>query len=464
MMNRIWSRPATYVSSVVGTAVLLTLAGCATATQGSDSGGSQSATPRIATVPSSQVSPAAVFLTWQRDPTTTMTIDWHTEGQVAGAQLQFRPRGDTVWESRVPESSAFPFAEDVAMVQRVIHRVELTGLEPDATYQFRAGGTGEPYTFRTMPRELTRPVRFATGGDVHRNENMRRVSSEAAAYDPDFIMWGGDLAYADGLAENVERWFDFFDSMNRTLITPENRVIPVLVAIGNHEVEGMFVDNIDDYQQDDATRARLAPYFYDIFASPGQPGYAVLDFGEYMSVLLLDSDHTNPVDGVQASWLERRLAERQDVPHVFPLYHVPAFPSVRSPDGRSRRIRETWVPLFEKYGISVVFENHDHAYKRTYPMRGGEPSRDGGVVYIGDGAWGVNPREVGRDHEGGLASYLERAESVRHFILGEIRGEDRFFIMVDERGSVFDEYPEGSETVIGNPRFRAVDASSEATP
>lgn len=395
----------------------------------------------------------ALYLTWQSDPTTTMTIEWHTEGRGRGARLEFQRQGEGDWDDREPETIPFPHAAEVAGVDRMIHRVELTGLEPGSTYEFRTDAGGENYTFRTMPAQLDRPVRFATGGDVQRNENMERVSDLAASYDPDFIMWGGDLAYANGLSQNVRHWFQFFDATYRTLITPERRVIPVLVAIGNHEVEGFFIDNHPDYEQNDATRARMAPFFYEVFAMPGQPGYRVLDFADYMTVLLLDTDHTNPVDGEQAEWLDDRLAERRDVPHVFPLYHIPAYPSVRSPDERSARVRSIWVPLFEAHGIEVAFENHDHAYKRTYPLRGGERSNDG-IVYIGDGAWGVNPRPVGRDYEGGIAPYLEHAIPVRHFILGELRGDERYFIAVDDTGKVIDEFPEGSASVIGAPRFR----------
>src|SRR5690625_7699759 len=132
-----------------------------------------------------------------------------------------------------------------------------------------------------------------------------------------------------------------------------------------------------------------------------------------MSLVLLDTDHTNPVDGVQTEWLEQVLAERQEVPHLFPVYHGPAWPSVRNPDWeQSVRVREHWVPLFEAYGVRVAFENHDHAYKRTRPIRNNrkDPS---GVVYFGDGAWGVGVREIrSEERRVGKEGGSERARSV----------------------------------------------------
>jgi acid phosphatase type 7 len=138
---------------------------------------------------------------------------------------------------------------------------------------------------------------------------------------------------------------------------------------------------------------------------------------------------------------------------------VTGYPSVRAFDGHSEaRVRAHWVPLFERYGVRVVFENHDHAYKRTRPIRQNAPSADG-IVYIGDGAWGVTTREIGsRDPDlEGLPWYLEWAESVRHFILGTIQGTQHHFVMIDEDGYTFDEYPRTPFTVLHQyPAFEPV--------
>jgi acid phosphatase type 7 len=403
--------------------------------------------------------PLAMFLTWQRDPTTTMTVDWQTESAVAEPALLYRRAGESNWRSAAAASFPFPFSP------RTVHRVELSGLRPGSNYEIRFGGDSRTYSFRTMPgrtqpgrfawRDPSRAVRFVAAGDVrHRQDWMEETGRHAASYDPDFIMFGGDLAYADGREANLERWYEWFDAYRNALVTPAGRIIPVLLAIGNHEVQGGYFYNDSTFAFDEPSRLKNSPFFFTLFATPAQPGYQAVDFGDYLSVLLLDSDHANPVDGDQARWLEEALAARTHVPHVFPLYHVPGYPSVRAFDGRvSQRVREHWMPLFERYGVRVAFENHDHAYKRTHPMRGGV--RDtAGIVYIGDGAWGVGVREIGRDQEGdGPAWYLERADSIRHFILGELSGADRRFIMVSHRGEVFDEYPAGSRAHFGPPRF-----------
>jgi len=100
-------------------------------------------------------------------------------------------------------------------------------------------------------------------------------------------------------------------------------------------------------------------------------------------------------------------------------------------------VREHWAPLFEQYGVRVSFENHDHTYKRTYPIRGESIAQDG-VVYLGDGCWGVGERDV---HDPDETWYLRRAESRRHVIIGTIQGTHQHFLVVDREGDILDEYP-----------------------
>ncbi len=378
--------------------------------------------------------PAGMLLTWQQDPLTTMTIDWNTYEDRETA-VQYRQAGDWEFSEATGETHAFPFSE------RTIHRVELTGLEPGTRYEFRLGDDSVTYAFRTMPENIVdQPVRFAAGGDTrHNQEWMENTNAQAARFDVDFVTWGGDLAYADGREDRLYRWEEWFEAMKQ-LVTKDGRVIPVLAGIGNHEVVNGYYYNHDDYEQTDEWRADIAPYFFALFAFPGQPGYGAMDFGDYLSIVLLDSDHANPIEGEQTEWLEQALQERQDVPHVFPNYHVPAYPSHRSYDGGVQtRVREQWVPLFDEYGVRVAFENHDHTYKRTHPIRGGEIAKDG-IVYLGDGAWGVGTRSGDSQDEW----YMNKFASVRHAIIATIHGPHQHFLVISEDGDIVDEYPETS--------------------
>lgn len=413
-----------------------------------------------ALLPADEMEPLGLLLTWKEDPTTTMVIDWHTgpDHEWPEGQLRYRPEGGDDWNEASGETFDFPFADwrpepegaeegaeapeppPAVAAGRKIHRIELTGLDPDTRYEFRFGeeNAGESYVFRTMPADTSRPIRIAAGGDVmHREEWMTRTNEQAGKYDVDFFLWGGDLAYGNGRPDAVERWVTFFDTL-KALRAEDGRLIPVVAAIGNHEVRGAFYFRMEDYEDSDEWREEYAPYFYRLFAFPGHPGHNVLDFGDYLSLIALDTDHTHPIEG-QVEWLRQVLEERRDVPHVIPYYHVPGFPSHRPFDGIiSQKVREHWVPLFDEYEVRVAFENHDHTYKRTPPIRHGE-IHPRGVVYIGDGAWGVGTRTV---HPADETWYLARSESLRHLIITTLHGTHQHFLMINEDGEVIDEYPE----------------------
>lgn len=377
-----------------------------------------------------------LLLTWQRDPTTTMTVDWHSKPEHdSGPVLRVRSSGANEWDEVDGRSHPFPGTD------RTIHRVELTDLDPGTEYQFELSGDDRRYTFRTMPAELPPDdaVVFASGGDTLTDQRyFERMNEAVMQYDLDFVQWGGDLAYAEGDPEQVSNWFAWFATIKNTLITDEGRVVPIIATIGNHEIMGKYhyYYQFPEYNQTDETRDFLAPYFHELLAFPGQPGYNVLDFGDYLSLVLLDSDHATPVEGQQTEWLEEQLAARTDRPYVIPSYHVAAFPSEKEFDARTpRSIREHWLPLFEEYGVDVALEHHNHTYKRTKPISNGEVSEDG-VTYLGDGAWGVGAHSGDNRDEW----YIETFESVQHGIIGRLTRTEMEFEILSKNGDRIDHF------------------------
>ena len=337
-----------------------------------------------------------VYLTWQRDPTTTMTVCWQETAPGSGA-VEWRPAGADQW-SRAAASAPRPLLG----TERIAAHAELTGLHPDTIYEFRCGDDDEIRRFRTLPATLDRPLTFVEGGDPQDGPAMEQMLRLAASRDPAFVVIGGDLTFDDGLSEYAGRVERFFRAVGRNLVTSEGRCIPVVVCVGNHDVnrDRQWVLDKDNLPQDTATRRALAPFFTASWPFPGHRGYGVLDVGNYLSLVVLDTNHLNAVDGPQLAWLRETLAARKSVAHLLQIYHVPAYPGVRDMnDELSKRIRETWSPLFEQAGVRLTFEHHEHAFKVTHPMRGGKKSANG-TVYLGGGAMGIelrDPRDPARE-------------------------------------------------------------------
>ena len=372
---------------------------------------------------------AGPWLTWKSDPTNTMVVSWLTGAEGSPVALQWRRTGAGEWRSA--SGGSLPFPNTTLFLQRV----ELTGLDPGAVYEFRTGEEAPARKFRTLPARLAEPLTFVEGGDVYQDQAaVDRVNKLAASFSPAFAVMGGDLAYDNGAPEAATRWVRFLRSIGDNLVTSDGFHIPVLVAIGNHEVRRGGQTRIDPAAMpaDAAARTSLAPCLFAAFPFPGERGYGVLDAGDYLSLLMLDTNHLNTVGGAQAEWLGKQLAARAAVPHLFPIYHVPAYPSVRDPnDPVNVAVRTHWLPLFEKSGVKLAFEHHDHAFKVTYPIKDGRRDPDG-IVFLGDGAWGVPPRtEVRKLDE---IWYLKDARAVNHIHVVTIAPGSRDVRSVDDQG------------------------------
>jgi acid phosphatase type 7 len=243
---------------------------------------------------------------------------------------------------------------------------------------------------------------------------------------------GGDLAYADNV--DATRWVDFFQSWMIHVRGKQGRLIPMVVAIGNHEVE----DGYDGRPEVEALQ------FYTLFDLPSGKARYALDFGKYLSLVVLDSEHTEEIAGGQADWLGAVLAARAEQTFLFPCYHFPAYGTAKGPgEGklpiehpRAIAIRTHWVPQFERYGVSAIFENDHHNFKRTHRLRGHKRDDENGLLYLGDGAWGVRTRTVPPLSE---AWYLAKAEPVRHLFHVVLQPTGQALISaVNDKGDVFD--------------------------
>jgi acid phosphatase type 7 len=383
-------------------------------------GGNLQAAPSFAAKPT--FNPEALFLTWQRDPTTTMTVQWvGDEKEAASRPIWYAKAGSEDWKSQTWSTRDFPKTE------RKIFRTELTGLDPGADYLFRVGSDSAEQKFRTMPAKATDTIHFVSGGDSGIGKHAVMTNHVAASQAPMFVVMAGDLAYENGLS--ADTFLTFLKNYSRDLRDDQKRLIPMLGCLGNHEVVGGY----------HKTR-KEAPFFYSVFDGLfPETGYAHLDFGDYLSLIFLDTDHTAPIEGAQTDWLEKTLKEREEFPTVFAFNHVPAYPSFRPFDGTGDKEgtgegnRKHWCPLFERYNVDAVLEHHDHTFKRTHPLLDGRVNENG-IIYLGDGSWG-KLRRPKTPHQ---RPYLAAVDEAYHLTLHRIEGKERFHMALSDVGRIVD--------------------------
>jgi hypothetical protein len=361
--------------------------------------------------------PQAFYAAYQENPEQSITLCLISSRQASPLVFEYQQKNSQEWKSVKSKGHSLGFRNAF-----LFHKVKIEGLQPDTEYRVKEPLSGKSYLFKTLPQRLDRPIKFIVGGDIYHDsircvEKMNRL---AVAFGPDFAILGGDIAYAappfSFMQEDITRWLRFLHAWSTTMVGKDGRLIPLMAVIGNHDTKGRFDET-----------PKQAFLFYRFFPMP-RSGYWKFAAGDYLRIWLLDSGHAHPVGGKQTEWLAQSLEEEHKVLFRFAVYHVPAFPSVRDFDNkRSAAVRKYWIPLFEKGKLTAAFEHHDHAYKRTFPIHG--------VVYFGDGAWGVEEPRI--SHQ---APYLEKTASKTHFMVVTLEPSQVKVEAVNEEGEIFDEW------------------------
>jgi len=268
--------------------------------------------------------------------------------------------------------------------------VDLINLNPDTTYYamaFMNDINGKELKFRTGP--LDNEFTFISGGDLSWNNYSIPILKYLSQKEPLFAIVGGDISYDNGDPFCYRVWDLWFKNWDLYMKTPNNYSIPILTAIGNHEAGGFMQDR-----------------YYNTFSIrifPHQTNLTLIDpnlrntyhqhiLSNNAAIIVLDSwAHSNPKD--QKDWLNNILSKMNQIRNKFAVYHASIYPwrviqdnQIEKPIIDSMKIN--WLPLFDQYQMTAVFENHIHAYKKTFPLRNGTRNIPG-TLYLGDGQMGV---------------------------------------------------------------------------
>ncbi|MBU3670949.1 MAG: metallophosphoesterase family protein [Sinobacteraceae bacterium] len=327
--------------------------------------------------------PDRIVLIPGADAARQAAVSWRTGARVRQSQLQWTRAVDspglqlsaiTVMGQTRPLKSGNGLAHH--------HSVRLSGLEPDTLYAYRVRGDdtwSEWLQFRTAA-DAFKPFSFLYFGDAQNSvrSHFSRVIRGGFRASPDvsLLLHAGDLVnQREG--NHDDEWGEWFEAGGFL-----HGMVATLPVAGNHEYLTIETPGKPE-------RRVLGPHWTSQFSPPrnGPAGFEdTVYFVRYSGVLfvVLDSMRALDEDGaaaVQGRWLDDVLTRDQSR-WVIISHHHPVFSVALGRDNPA--LRKHWMPIYERHGVDLVLQGHDHAYGRGHNVAEGRNTvgDSGGPVYV----------------------------------------------------------------------------------
>ncbi len=318
------------------------------------------------------------------------------------------------WMTKSPSTGIVRFGEKNQLLHwaadssaRTTHILKLKNLAPNMHYFYRVVDgidSTQIYSFWTAPADSS-PFTFVVYGDSRSNHLAHQeILRLAVEQQPRFALHTGDLVRNGKKQSNWEQYFK-----DLCVYTRAGENIPIFYAIGNHE--------------------HHSPLYFSYFELPHNNALNTEEFYSFQygaaHFIALSSEMRFKRGTPQYRWLENDLKNAAGKNGwIFVFFHRPPYSS--GEHGSSRLLRKAWHPLFKQYGVTAVFNGHDHLYERTEPIDG--------VTYIVTGGGGA-PLYKYKPH-----SWTAHAESVYHLVRVDVAPRRVHFQMIRWDGTVGDDF------------------------
>lgn len=321
--------------------------------------------PEPAYFPSS--APDRILLTWSDDTCTTRDVTWQCDTLSKNGSLQ-------LFNVLTPQDTiVIPSARRVIKTSggaAAYYRVGIKELKSGQKYSYRVGNDGkwsDWNTFKTCCSSDS-AYSFIFIGDVQDSINGKsgELFGKAFACQPNaaFILFIGDMIERP----HDEYWKEFFREGGDIF-----RTIPVVASPGNHEYLKGAIQKIDERWMAHFSFPQNGPKDF-----LGRVCYWDYDNTRYISM------DTNGIQGIssalsQRNWLKKVLENTKQRWKVVIMHH-PVYSTSRGRDYFI--IRGLFKPLFDKYGVDLVLQGHDHAYGRSAHIPNSAFPGKQGPVYV----------------------------------------------------------------------------------
>jgi len=181
-------------------------------------------------------------------------------------------------------------------------------------------------------------INIVAAGDYYCNDETEDTIENIISVDPELIITTGDHVKDE---KSAKCWIKMSEPIKDKM----------KIAIGNHDAEFFKI-----YKQIINNHNLKSPYYSHVFKN--------------IHFISLSIEHPYEEGSKQYKFIQddlKKSSTNSSIDWIIVHQHKPLY-STNADMEESERIKDTFLPLFEKYGVDLVISGHNQYYERTYPM------------------------------------------------------------------------------------------------
>ena len=243
---------------------------------------------------------------------------------------------------------------------------------------------------------------IAVAADWGCNEDAEKTSQNIQSKNPELVLANGDLTYS----KSSDCWFKIIQPLQSKM----------RIAMGDHEysdTSGGETGVINQYLK--PLNLPKTYYSFDM---------------NNVHVTVIDPFIDYGPNSAQHQFIENDLKTASTNPNVDWTFVVESTPIYTSPSEHPADsiIRDTYHPLFDRYGVDLVLSSDNHNYQRTFPLKYNKegPSSDNPIIEHNN----QDNYNYNQDNDNGVIYLITGTAGRSHY---ELKGQAPFVANQDDK-------------------------------
>lgn len=205
-------------------------------------------------------------------------------------------------------------------------------------------GDLDPFVNSQSHPKGSQEFNFVVAGDFGCGEEAKKTVGTMVSKKPELVIALGDLAYR----KNPDCWF--------SLISPLEKNNKSKISFGEHEISRGNVTYNQYLKYYNLTKPYYSFDYKNVhFLAMATPKNKLIPF----------NDTSEQYQFVKRDLME---ANKSKIIDWIIVYTFRSFYSSNTTHPGLDELQDAYHPLFDKYGVDIVLQAHNHNYQRTYPL------------------------------------------------------------------------------------------------